>query len=187
VLSFAHSSRDSTSPPLSFLKALGEVPWLRAAPAGRLLLAEVRRLPQLAARRVKADPLTARDVERTLAPKPWFRPVYANRALNDEVVDRDAYVLCLLEQLHAAIRVRDVFAHPSERLADPRAKLLDGAAWTGVRTQVLAGLSLPLDVDGQSRRSGCWTPRGGKPTRGWPRPAIPRGSSWSPARTAGPS
>jgi hypothetical protein len=30
-------------------------------------------------------------------------------------VDRDAYVLCVLEQLHRALRVRDVYATPSQR------------------------------------------------------------------------
>ena len=130
-----------------FLKALGQAPWLYAAPGGVRLLAEVRKLPQLAARRVKSEPLTVKDVDRQLVPKPWFRAVYANRGLPDGAVDRDAWVLCLLEQLHQAIRVRDVYAEPSARYGDPRAKLLDGAAWTGVREQVLAGLSLPTEPD----------------------------------------
>jgi hypothetical protein len=41
--------------------------------------------------------------------------------------DRDAYVLCILEQLHRALRRRDIFARPSVRWADPRAQLLDGS------------------------------------------------------------
>jgi TnpA family transposase len=130
-----------------FIKALGEAEWLHAAPGGARLLKEIRRLPALAARKVKAEPLIVKEVERSLVPKPWFRAVYANTALPDGAVDRDAYVLCLLEQLHAAIRVRDVFAAPSVRYADPRAKLLDGAAWAGVKDRVLAGLGLASEAD----------------------------------------
>src|SRR5450755_4450507 len=43
------------------------------------------------------------------------------------VVDRDAYVLRVLEQLHRALRVRDVHATPSQRWGDPRAQLESGA------------------------------------------------------------
>jgi hypothetical protein len=35
-----------------------------------------------------------------------------------------------------------VFADPSPRWADPRARLLDGAEWSGVRDEVLTGLGL---------------------------------------------
>ena len=41
-------------------------------------------------------------------------------------MDRDAYVVCVLEQLFRALNRRDVFASPSNRWADPRARLLDG-------------------------------------------------------------
>lgn len=57
---------------------------------------------------------------------------YANPDLPAGSVDRDAYVLCVLEQLHKALRVRDVFAVPSYRWGDPRAQLLTGEAWDGV-------------------------------------------------------
>jgi len=57
-------------------------------------------------------------------------------------VDRDAYVVCVLEQLHRALGRRDVYARPSHRWADPRAMLLAGERWDAVREDVLAGLSL---------------------------------------------
>ena len=57
-------------------------------------------------------------------------------------MDRDAYVVCVLEQLHRALGRRDVYARPSHRWADPRALLLDGERWDAVREDVLAGLSL---------------------------------------------
>jgi hypothetical protein len=39
-----------------------------------------------------------------------------------------------------------VFASPSNRWADPRARLLDGARWEAMRPDVLAGLSLTEDA-----------------------------------------
>ncbi|MEU6409195.1 hypothetical protein [Microbispora sp. NPDC046933] len=62
--------------------------------------------------------------------------------LSEGAVDRDAYVLCVLEQL----RRRDVFAALSARWVDPRAQLLDGAAWQAVRADILAGLGLAAPV-----------------------------------------
>jgi hypothetical protein len=41
---------------------------------------------------------------------------------------------------------RDVFAAPSNRWADPRARLLAGARWEAMRADVLAGLSLTEDA-----------------------------------------
>ena len=43
-------------------------------------------------------------------------------------VDRKAYSLGVLEALQDALKRRDVYVYPSERYADPRAKLLSGAA-----------------------------------------------------------
>lgn len=64
-----------------------------------------------------------------------------------DAVDRDAYVLRLLDQLRAALRRRDVFARPSLRCSDPRVHLLDGADWLAVRDEVLAGLGLGEPVE----------------------------------------
>lgn len=81
-----------------------------------------------------------------LVPPMWRRAVLNNPALAG-AADRDAYVMCLLTQLHAALRRRDLFAHPLLRWADPRAKLLDGADWNAVRGEVLAGLGLTAPVE----------------------------------------
>ena len=61
-------------------------------------------------------------------------------------MDRDAYVVCVLEQLFKALNCRDVFASPSQRWSDPRARLLDGPRWEALRHDVLAGLSLQMPV-----------------------------------------
>ncbi|WTW80303.1 DUF4158 domain-containing protein [Streptomyces sp. NBC_00009] len=43
---------------------------------------------------------------------------------------------------------RDIFASPSHRWSDPRARLLDGKGWESVREDVLAaGLSLEEDAE----------------------------------------
>lgn len=76
-----------------------------------------------------------------------IRQVYGYRDLPPDAADRDAYVLCILEQLQRALRRRDIFADPSVRWADPRAQLLDGDGWDGVRGDVLTGLGLAETAD----------------------------------------
>ncbi len=129
-----------------FLSLLGESDALGAAPAGRRLLAAVRRLPALSRRRVKDRPLLPREVDAELVPAMWKRAVFSNPKLPQGAVDRDAYVVCVLEQLHRALNNRNVFASPSNRWADPRARLLDGARWEAMKADVLAGLSLSEDA-----------------------------------------
>jgi TnpA family transposase len=129
-----------------FLPLLGESASLAAASGGARALAAVRTLPELAARRVKAKPLLPSEIDAALVPPMWNRAIYANPDVPDGAVDRDAYVLCVLEQLYKALRVRDVFAAPSHRWGDPRARLLDGPAWELVRPQILDGLGLTAPI-----------------------------------------
>jgi len=86
------------------------------------------------------------DIDTDLVPAAWRPAVYANAALAAGAVDRDAYVVCALEQLFKALNRRDVFASPSQRWSDPRARLLDGPRWEALRHDVLAGLSLQTPV-----------------------------------------
>lgn len=104
-----------------FLKLLGESQALSAAAGGRKVLAAVRRLPELARRQVSRKPLLPKEIDASLVTAAWKRPVYANPELPARAVDRDAYVVCVLEALFRALQVRDVFAAPSNRWADPRA------------------------------------------------------------------
>lgn len=129
-----------------FLSLLGESKALDAAPAGRRILTGVQRLPALSRRKVGEKPLLPREVDEKLVPAHWRKAVYANADLPQGAVDRDAYVVCVLEQLFGALRRRDVFASPSHRWADPRARLLAGKRWEAVREDVLAGLSLDEDA-----------------------------------------
>jgi hypothetical protein len=129
-----------------FLSLLGESSSLFAAAGGAKVLAAVQTLPALAARKVKIKPLLAADIDAVLVPPTWKRAVYHHPGLPPGAVDRDAYVVCVLEQLHRALRVRDVFAVPSLRRGNPRAQLLDGPAWETVRREVLDGLGLTEPV-----------------------------------------
>ncbi|MGA6152067.1 DUF4158 domain-containing protein [Stenotrophomonas sp. NPDC087984] len=130
-----------------FLSLLGESKALDAAPAGRRILTGVQRLPALSRRKVGEKPLLPREIDEKLVPAHWRKAVYANTDLPQGAVDRDAYVVCVLEQLFGALRRRDIFASPSHRWADPRARLLAGKRWEAVREDVLAGLSLDEDAE----------------------------------------
>ena len=130
-----------------FLELLGASPVLGAAAAGRRVLAAVRALPELSRRRVRRHPLSPPGIDQTIVPPAWSRAVHGNTDLPAGAVDRDAYVVCVLEQLHKALRVRDIFAAPSLRWGDPRARLLAGRQWEGMRDQVLTGLGLTTPVE----------------------------------------
>lgn len=124
-----------------FLALLGESKALDAASAGKRVLAGVRGLPALARRKTGVKPLLPREVDDKLVPPAWRKAVYANPDLPQGAVDRDAYVVCVLEQLHRALNNRDVFASPSHRWSNPRARLLDGPDWDAVEEDVLAQLT----------------------------------------------
>ncbi|WP_069734999.1 Tn3 family transposase [Streptomyces sp. EN27] len=134
-----------------FLSLLGESRALDAAPAGRRILTGVQRLPALSRRKVGEKPLLPREVDEKLVSAHWRKAVYANADLPQGAVDREAYVVCVLEQLFEALRRRDIFASPSHRWADPRARLLAGKGWEAVREDVLAGLSLDEDAEAHLR------------------------------------
>ncbi|WP_436841840.1 Tn3 family transposase [Streptomyces syringium] len=129
-----------------FLSLLGESSALGAASGGRRVLEAVKRLPALARRKVEAKPLLLREIDQKLVPPAWKKAVFSNPDLPVGAADRDAYAVCVLEQLHKALGRRDVFASPSNRWADPRARLLDGAQWEAVQADVLHGLSLEEPV-----------------------------------------
>jgi hypothetical protein len=126
-----------------FLLLLSEALPLAATRAGRPILNAVQGLPELVGRRrIRPD-----EIDAGLVAPMWRRAVFANPDLPAGIVDRDAYVLCVLEQLHRALRRRDVFAFPSDRWADPRAQLLTGDAWEQIRGEVLTGLGLSDPVE----------------------------------------
>jgi hypothetical protein len=62
-------------------------------------------------------------------------------------VDFHAYTFCVLDELHTALRRRDVFVAPSWRYADPRAGLLDGAEWEATRPIICRTLGLSANPE----------------------------------------
>lgn len=99
-----------------FLSLLDESDALGAAPAWRRILKAVRRLPALSPEG-QDRPLLPREVDAEMVPAMWKRAVFSNTKLPQGAVDRNAYVVCVPEQLHRALNRRDVFASPSNRWA----------------------------------------------------------------------
>ena len=81
------------------------------------------------------------DPPRAVISKSWERYVL----LPDGAIDRKAYVFCVLDQLHSALKRRDVFVSPSRFYADPRAGLLDGHEWETTRPTICRMLGLTTD------------------------------------------
>lgn len=129
-----------------FLALLAETSSLAASPAGEAVLIAVKALPELASRRVRIKPLLPTEIDESLIPPVWRRAVFSNPDLPPGTVDRDGYVVCVLEQLYKALRVRDVFANCSHRWGDPRARLLEGETWENIRPRILSSLSLDTPV-----------------------------------------
>src|SRR5207249_2755761 len=78
---------------------------------------------------------------RSVISRSWQRyvlPRNSERAIGrrESRVDRPAYTVCVMERLHESLRRHDVFVEPSERWGDPRARLLQGEQWEGIRAQI---------------------------------------------------
>ena len=123
-----------------FLRLLATtIPW-GATAVGQPLLEALAGLDALRGRRK----VRREEIDEALIPPAWNTAVFG-RAEEVEV-DRDAWVVCVLEQLRLHLRRRDVFATVSTRWADPRAQLLDGPAWDAARGPALRSLSLDVPV-----------------------------------------
>jgi len=115
------------------------------------VLDALRALPDLLdARATKRAPTGYLDASRVavdVVPAGWWQQLVFSADRPEGTVDRAGYVFCVLEQLHQRLRRRDIFAVASSRWADPRAKLLTGAAWEAARGPVLNALQLPTQPD----------------------------------------
>lgn len=80
---------------------------------------------------------------RAVVQKGWRRLVFDEQG----TANRQSYTFCVLENLRDCLRSRDIFVAPSARWADPRAKLLQGEAWTSARAQVARTLNLKTSPD----------------------------------------
>lgn len=124
-----------------FLQLLAStIPW-GATPAGSPILDALAGLEALRGRRK----IRREEINEGLVPSAWRAAVFGRPG--EVEVDRDAWVVCVLEQLRLCLRRRDVFALASTRWGDPRAQLLDGPAWETARESALRSLSLDAPVD----------------------------------------
>ena len=125
-----------------FVKILTEVIAFGATADGVQVLAAMKDLRRLLDGR-RSKNLTADDVDADLVRGSWIRLVFPGGGR----VERNAYVFCVLTQFHSRLKRRDIYTETSTRWRDPRAQLLDGAAWSAAKDTVLTALGLPEDPD----------------------------------------
>jgi TnpA family transposase len=125
-----------------FLKILTEVIAFGATADGVQVLSAMQDLPRLLDGR-RAKNLTPDDVDADLVRGSWIRLVFPGGGR----VEKNAYVFCVLTQFHSRLKRRDIYAESATRWRDPRAQLLDGAAWNAAKDTVLTALGLPEDPD----------------------------------------
>ncbi len=126
-----------------FIELLASViPW-GCTDAGTRILAALRGLPKMmAARKPGADHIRGFE---DLVTGSWRRLVFASPKLEAPLIDRPAYVFCVLETLHDALRRRDVYAVGADKWGDPRVRLIESRLWVRERETVLTALGLPAD------------------------------------------
>ena len=114
-----------------FLEQLASaVPWGSTA-VGSQIVAAVKALPRVtAARKPGAEHVKGFE---DLVTGSWRRLVSGNPKLDPPLIDRPAYVFCILEALHSALRRRDVYAVGADKWGDPRAALISERLWVRER------------------------------------------------------
>lgn len=117
----------------SFLPTLLRTVTFQATPTGRPILEAVTFLTSIDRKTKKNTPID--EAPRDVIARGWRRYVIIREG-KEEHIDRTAYTICVVERLQEALRRHELFVAPSERWSDPRAKLLQGAAWESVRGQV---------------------------------------------------
>ncbi len=134
-----------------FVRLLCEVIEFGATVDATPVLAAMRELALLLdgrpSERVPKGFLDARKVNVDLVPGGWWQQLVFAKDRPAGTVDRNAYVFCVLELFHTALKHRDIYAVVSDRWADPRAKLLTGTRWQQVRGPALSALQLPESPD----------------------------------------
>jgi TnpA family transposase len=120
-----------------FLPTLLRTLTFESTPGGRPTLQAVQFLQRIEGRPRASLQAAPREV----IPRSWHRYVLPRSAIRENgqqepQVDRPAYTVCVVERLHESLRRHDVFVDPSERWGDPRAKLLQGEQWEGIRAQI---------------------------------------------------
>ena len=134
---------------LGFLKLLPGVISFGATAEGAPVLTAMRALPDVLAyrSRLPGPLIPGRLIDAGVVTGPWRRLVFGHPTHADGAVSRHAYAFCVLEQFWRYLKRRDIYADASTRWRNPRARLLEGQAWTAIRAGVLTTLGLPGDPD----------------------------------------
>ncbi|WP_160166735.1 Tn3 family transposase [Nocardiopsis kunsanensis] len=130
-----------------FIELLVEVIDFDAVEAGQPVLEALRTAAAMARSRkhYRAEDIAAHA---ELTGGSWKRPIYANPDLEAGRIDKAAFLMCVIEHLHRALKRRDVFARSGDRWGDPRARLLSGTDWHDTRERVLRALELAEEPAG---------------------------------------
>ena len=120
-----------------------------ADPEAAPILAAMASIPALLERR---GTVMTGDIDARVVNSPWKRLVFAGGAGEPGVIDRNAYVFCVLTQFHRHLKRRGIYAPASTRWTDPRAALLTGASWAANKDRVLTAQSADRP-DRASRRA----------------------------------
>ena len=119
-----------------FLQMLLKNITFKAAPAGESTLQALNYLKSIEGGRKKI--LKNPPVDFITAA--WKKQIYDE----NNCITKQAYTLCILQQLQDSLRRRDIYVEHSERWSDTREKLLQGAAWQANRIQVSRSLGHSL-------------------------------------------
>lgn len=127
-----------------FISLLAEViPW-GATKAGAPIVEALRQLPKVQARRKPG----VEHIDTLLLDGSWKRLVLGNPQLAPNgIIDSKAWAFCVLENLHTALKRRDVYAKGADNWGDPRGRLLSGPDWQVNRPRVLTALELSGSAD----------------------------------------
>ncbi|MFI7136004.1 hypothetical protein ACIBQ1_60895 [Nonomuraea sp. NPDC050153] len=101
-----------------FVKLLTAVIAFEANAEGARVLAAMQALPDAPAYRSRHHPVTVlllRLIDPLVVAGAWKRLVFGHPARTDNLVDRNAYVFCVLEQFHRHLKRREIHAPASSR------------------------------------------------------------------------
>ena len=87
--------------------------------------------------------LTPADVDQAVIPGAWKASVFGEVGHHAGVVDKNAYVFCVLVEFQRHLKRRSIYAPGSTRWTDPQASLIAEPIWAETRDVVLTALSLP--------------------------------------------
>jgi len=83
-----------------------------------------------------------------IIPKSWQKLVIEEEG----GINKQAYTLCLLEQLQDKLRRRDIYVENCERWSDPRKKLLSGDDWTKNKLYICRTLGHSMDSEAEIKK-----------------------------------